>query len=593
VNKLSSALGAILVMAIAIVFIVQFQAVRPNATKADTGPQCAVEVRGSCIASAPSYKAARRLIGANADQSRLRSMGFGKKVADGLIEAWVLGEDAKRLGVAVSDDEVTAEIATGRAHVSLPATDLYSLGFNLQLMRSPDEDLVRQIPVKSPKTKRFDAKYAEKQIRFMSMMSPAEFRDYQRGEIVAARMREIVRARVHLGEAEAFERFSQEKSTVTLDYARFDRRFFADLLVDMSPKAVDAWAEAHKEELDKVWESRKAQILPECRSVREISSRLGEAPTDEEKAKARAKIDRAKARLDKGEDFGDVARAMSDGDTATRGGDIGCLLKGKAPKPLEDAVFALAAGKTTDVLSIDSGFYLIKLDQIAKDDAAEKLGRLQTAREIYLGHEAERLAVEASKKVAAAVKGGKTLKEALDLFLAELVPSKAPPKDAADKDKKDKDKKDDDKKDKDDRPALTFQNHPGRPVVETTLPFNISNDPIPGVRQSTELARTAFGLQKPGDAPADAIPFDSGYLVIQLKEKTPASKEQWEKNKEFYVDHMRAQKQNDALIAYVKHLRDQHASDAKIGAGFTDDKATTKGGGDNAPPPSDDEDPGE
>jgi peptidyl-prolyl cis-trans isomerase D len=575
-------------MAIAVVFILQFRPAS-NAARTDTGPECAVEVRGSCI-SRQAFQAAYRLIRANADGSRLRSMGFGRKVAEGLVESWLLNQDAKRLGINVGGEEVTGEIAAGRAHVSLPASDLRQLGYSLQL----GEDMVRQIPVKSPKTKKFDAKYAEKQIRFYSMMSPTEFREYQRSELVAERMREIIKARVRVSENEAFDEFSREKSTVTLDYARFDRRFFADLYVDTSQKSIDFWIDAHREEVDKTWESRKAQVLPECRSVREIFVKLEEAATDEEKAKAKARIDHAEARLRRGDDFADVARAVSEGATAARGGELGCLLKGKAPKPLEEAVAKLAPGKVSDIITTDAGYYLVKLDQVAKDADAEKLGRAQAAKELYISHESERLASEASKKVAAAVKGGKPLKDALDLFLAELpnppAAADAPKKDKkadAKKDKKaeDKDKKADDKDTAFDRPALTAQNHPNRPTLETTLPFNISGDPIPGVRQAAELTKTAFGLDKPGDAPADVVPFEAGYLAVQLKEKTPASKEQWEKNKEFYLGAMRAAKANDALIAYIKRLHGQLAQDVKFTSSIVEDKEQ-KGA---APVPVDDD----
>jgi peptidyl-prolyl cis-trans isomerase D len=480
----------------------------------------------------------------------------------------------------VSDLEVTTEIAAGRAHVSLPAAFLESLGQNRQL----GDDSVRLIPVKNPKTKKFDAKYAEKQIRYVSQMSPAEFRDYQRSEMIAARMRDLVKSRVRISEAEAFDRFAQERSTATLDYVRFDRRFYTDLLVDTSPTTVDAWVDAHKEEVDKAWESRKAQVLPECRSMSEIVAKLEEAPTDEEKAKAKAKVERARDRILKGEDFAAVARAMSEGVTASRGGEIGCMAKGIIPKPLEAASLALTAGKMSDVISAEAGFYLLKLDQIAKDADAEKLGRAQTGKELYLRYESERLAVEASKKVAAAVKGGKSLKDALDLYLSELKPVTAEKK----KDKKaDEKKKVEQKKSEDDRDPLTFQNHPARPILETTLPFNVANAPIPGVRESAELAKIAFGLEKPGDAPNDAIPADFGYVAIQLKEKTPAGKEAWDKVRDVYIAAMRGAKANDALALYVKRLSGQLASEAKFTAALVDDKIQK--GGDDAPPPVDDD----
>jgi peptidyl-prolyl cis-trans isomerase D len=589
VNKISAIFGPVLVLAIAVIFILQFQAVTPNAVKGDSGPDCAVEVRGACL-KRQTYQAAYRLLGSRADAGRLRSMGFGKKVAEGLLESWLLVQDAKRLGLSVSDDDVSAEIVAGRAHVSLPAADVRGLGYSLQL----GEDGIRPIPVKNLKTKKFDPKYYEKQVRSFTLLSPTEFREYQKNEILAARMRDLIKSRVRVGENEGFEQYAREQSKVTLEYVRFDRRFYADLLVDMSQKAIDFWADAHKDIVDKTWESRKAQVLPECRSVREIFLKIDETATDDDKTTLRARMEKARERIVLGnEDFSDVARSVSEGATAARGGEIGCLLKGKAPKPLEEAVAALAPGKVSDVVATDHGYYLVKLDQIAKDADAEKLGRAQTVKELYVTHEAERLAAEGSKQVAAAAKGGKSLKDALDLYLAEL-PKPPEPADKKDK-KKDEKKKDGDKKDekkdgdkKDEgRAPLTRENHPSRPTLETTLPFNATGNPIPGVRNAEELVRAAFALEKPGDAPSDTVGFDNGYLAVQLKEKTPVTKEQWEKSKEFYLGAMRGEKARDALVAYVKRLRAQIGSDAKT-APFVDEKPG-KPGEAPAPAPMDDE----
>jgi peptidyl-prolyl cis-trans isomerase D len=123
--------------------------------------------------------------------------------------------------------------------------------------------------------------------------------------------------------------------------------------------------------------------------------------------------------------------------------------------------------------------------------------------------------------------------------------------------------------------------------VETTLPFNATGNPIPGVRNAEELVRAAFALEKPGDAPSDTVGFDNGYLAVQLKEKTPVTKEQWEKSKEFYLGAMRGEKARDALVAYVKRLRAQIGSDAKT-APFVDEKPG-KPGEAPAPAPMDDE----
>ena len=565
-NKLNSILGGAVVIAIGLVFIVQFRPASGQQGTSDAGPRCVAEVKGSCINSNYFFAAQRLISYRGLDASRQKSMGFRRQVAEGLIDQWALNQDAKRLGITVSDDDVSAEIAAGRAHISLPADKAREMGYPLGI----GEDQVSPLAVRDRKTKKFDAKQAEKNIRMATRLSSLEFREYQKQELTAARMRDIVKQRVHVGETEAFEQFSREKATATLDFARLDRRFYADLVLDTSPKTVQAWADQNKEELDKVWEARKAQFLPECRVTRHVLVKIGETASDEEKAEAKKKAERLLERITNGEDFAEVARKTSDDGSAVRGGELGCVQKGKMVKPFEDAMLALGEGKVSGVVQSEFGFHILKVEKIAKDAEAEKLGRQQTATEVYIGHESERLASEGAKKILEAVRGGKTLKDALQAHLDEVLPKVA--KDEKKKDKKADEKKatkatKDEKKDEapsDDKPAVTAENHPARPTIETTMPFNSSGDPIQGVRPGSEVAHLAFSLEKPGAVPNDILPLESGYAVIQLKDKSPASKEEWEKNREFYVNAMRAAKQNDALIAYVKKLRSQIVGDPKF-----------------------------
>lgn len=587
VNKLSSVLGAAAVIAIAVVFILQFRPATGQ-TKGDTGPVCVAEVHGSCL-STGSFWAAYRLIAGSADPNRMKGVGLRRKVAEGLVEQWALNQDAKRLGITASDDDVRSELAAGRAHVSLPAAEIQRLGYQLRL----GEDLVRPIQVKGAKTvdgkkvRVFERKTYEKEVRRLTRMSPEDFLEYQKAEVVAARMRDIIRSRVHVGDNEVYDQFARDKSTASVDYIRFDRRFFADLVVDMSPGAMGPWLVAHKDEIDRTWDSRKAQVLPECRAVREVFVKMEEGATDEDKAAAGKKMERARERISAGEDFAAVAKALSDDPSASNGGELGCLLKGKAPKVVEDAVLALAAGKVSDVIATDGGLFLVKVDQIEKDDAAVKLGRDFVGRELYVTQESERLAVEAAKNVLAATKGGKPLKDALALYLQELARSRPAPANAtttkATKNPKAKAKKagaadKDEPKADEGRPTLTLENHPNRPTVETTLPFSAGGDPITGARQASEITRAAFSLDKPGDTAGDLVALENGYAVIQLKEKTAPTKEQWDKDRELYMASMRAYKADDALATYMKRLTDQVAKDVKFTTALvTEPKASEQG----------------
>jgi peptidyl-prolyl cis-trans isomerase D len=493
-------------------------------------------------------------------------MGFRRQVVEGLVDRQLLGEDAKRLGFAVSDDEVTRELAAGRAHVSLQAERLRQVGYALGL----DENLVRLLPVKNPKTNKFDPKVYEREIRSITKMSPVDFRDFERKELLAERMRDVIRERVHVGESEAFEQFSSEKSTATIQDVRLDRRFFADVAVDKSPKAVDAWAEKNKADIDKAWDTQKKMFQPECRVVRHILARIDPEATDPDadKAKAKKRIEDAIARVSKGERFADVARETSDDTSASDGGDLGCVPRGKTVKPFEDAAYSLDAGKMSGVVETQFGFHVLEVEQIAKGPDAEKVARSYFVKDRYTKMEAERLSAEAAKQILAAVRSGKTMDEAVKAFVATL------PRPAGDKAKKadeakakaDDATKGDDAAKADAKPGARFsiEEHPQRPTVETSMPFTVSGDPLPGAQPGTSVSAIAFGLKKPGDVPNDVIPMTDGYAVIQLKEKTAASKEDWEKNRDYYVSAMRSAKQSDALAAYVKRLRDAAGTEIKL-----------------------------
>lgn len=573
VNKTVSAIGGLLVILVAVVFIVQF---RPASGTAGggTGPTCAIEIQGSCI-PATHFTAAFRLVGGGFDQSFLKSRGVRRHVTDGLIERYLLNEDAKRLGVSVSDEEVTAEIARGRAYVSLPADKERELAFYLGLLsptpqRAVWETPFRTLQVKNPKTKLFDSKTAEKTIRNVTKLSPTDFRDYQREELIAARMRELIRSRVHIADSEGFDNYAQRKSTVTLSYVKLDRNFYADLLVDQSQKAVDDWASKNAEEINKTWESRKAQYEGECRVARHVLAKFADDASDEAKAKAKKKIDKAALLLKKGTDFADVARRLSDDGSATKGGELGCVPRKMTVKPFEDALFALEEGKVSDVVTSEFGYHVIQLEKIAKGDALEKVVKGLIARDLYLKLEAEAKAAAGGKAIQASVKGGKSLDDALKVYLDELAASQAKadePAKKADEPAKEGDKKEGEADEVIENKPFTLENHPDRPLVQSTAPFNAAGNPLPDAVAGTDLVKEAFKLAKPGDAMNDIVPLRGGYAIVTLKEKTPVTREDWlkdAKEREETLGAIRKTKQAEALMLYVQRLRQKAERETPI-----------------------------
>jgi peptidyl-prolyl cis-trans isomerase D len=579
VNKTVSAIGGLFVILVAVVFIVQFRPGSGSGPGASSGPSCATE--GICVPTT-HYWAAYRLAGGGRDAAYLKSMGLRALVADGLIERWILNQEAKRLGITVSDDEVTEELAKGRAYVSLPADKERMLAFYLGLL-SPQPQRVswetpfRLLRVKNTKTNAFDTKMYDKEVRAWTKLSPSDFREFQREEMIAARMRDLIRSRVHIAEAEAHAEYSRVKATSTVSYLKLSRNFYADLVVDPSQKAVDDWAAKNTDELNKAFESRKSQYKDECRVARHVLAKVREEASEEEKAKAKKKIEKALELVNKGEDFGAVARRFSDDGSASQGGDLGCAPRGQTVEPFEKALYGLEEGKLSGVVTTEFGYHIIKLEKIAKGDAIEKVVKAQLAREGYLKDAADKKAAEAAKSILAAVKSGKSLDDALKTHLEELAAAalpkdekgakkdeKAPPK--ADEKKADE-KKDGDKKPEDEiaeNPVFTLETHPDRPTVQASAPFNSTGNPIPDAVSTTDLVKQVFALQKPGDLLGDVVPLQEGYAVVQLKEKAPVKKEDWEKDRDEYMSGIRKAKQIDALALYVQRIRQKISLETPI-----------------------------
>lgn len=533
-----------IVVAIIFVFLIEF---RPgqSGSGGSLRQECAAQVRGSCI-EPREFFAELALIapGRMFDAEQVRAMGLRRLVLEGMVERELLVHDAKRLGISVSEDELSDELIAGRMRVSLPADKAPMLAYSLRLA----DDLVRLLPVTDPETNQFDIKIYERMVRQFTGRSPTEFREMQRQELLAARMRDLIRSRARVGESEALDAYLREKSSASVDYISFHRDFFVENFLDTSPAAIDAWTKEHQEEVDRVAESRIAQYLPECRVARHILVRTAPEATDDEKAESRAKIEKAAERLKKGESFEKIARELSeDPGSAEQGGSLGCVAKGLMVKPFEDALFELQPGKTSEIVESQFGLHIIQLESILEGDAAEARAKRDTAEALMLAKEGEALAAETAKKVLAAAQGGQSLEDALKEALAELE-KKAPTKGKA--------------------ANVGDSDDDLRPRVESSGSFMGSADPIPGTASGQGVARKAFQLEKVGDLADDLIRLDDGYAIMQLTEKSEASREAFEEEREIFMSSLLAMKQAEALNSYIERLRDAAKSDIKVNASF-------------------------
>ena len=579
------------VVAISLVFVLTFRPGTDSPT-GSTGPRCVVEIESECVPHAEYLASLRLTTPSGLDEAQFKQLGLDQlrpHVIDGLLERFILLKDAERLGITVSDDEVTRHIAKGLARVSLPAAKEEYYTARLAGIASQQNGAMafiggppgpsRQIPVMNAKTEKFDYDKYKRTVPRITKLTEADFRLHQRKEAIAARVRAIVKARVRVSESEARRKFDTENEKVIVDFVRLERQYYSEYAIDQSQEALDKWAEANKDEVDAQWEGAKDDFLPECRQARHILIRVDANVADQDAAKKAAKDNAtaARKRVTEGkESFADVAREVSeDTMSAIEGGSLGCFKTGKMVKPFEDAVFAMKEGDVSEVIETQHGMHVIQLQKIAKGDVAEKLGRSLLLKGLYLKKESERLASEGAKQIRAAVADGKSFEDAIDAHLqavllegpkADYLAGKngtkgdddKPDKDGDDKPDKDGDDKGDDGKGDDKPKKKNAWTDSARPQVETSASFSIKGPPFGGAQNPSGAAKEIFQIEKPGEVTSGIIKLIDGYAVPQLKERQAVADEEWLKERENYMGLARRKKQRDALISYMRDLREKY-----------------------------------
>jgi len=265
-------------------------------------------------------------------------------VLDRMINQTLAWQEAKRLGYAVTKDEVEAAI--------------------------------HAVPIFANANGQFDpARYQEALNRLGVPATVFELK--QERDMSAARMESFVRESIRVTELELW-----------LEYLRWHRRTRALVLKFPLAEAKDK-VKVTPEEVKEYWNQFRREFEKEEKvRIRHIWVSINPQAGPEGITQAKAKIESALEELKKGADFADVARRKSeDSGTAARGGELGWFVKGKLIGPYEEKAFKLQTGQRTDAFQTDKGFHIIKCEARQKgekpsfDDVQAKIrDKILTAR---------------------------------------------------------------------------------------------------------------------------------------------------------------------------------------------------------------------
>ena len=110
--------------------------------------------------------------------------------------------------------------------------------------------------------------------------------------------------------------------------------------------------------------NRTGFFEPKQVRARHILFKLSQEANEEKEKRVRemAKLVLEKAR--EGKDFAALAKEYSEGPSKAKGGDVGFFSEGKMAKPFEDAAFELKKGEISDLVLTRFGYHIIKVEDI-------------------------------------------------------------------------------------------------------------------------------------------------------------------------------------------------------------------------------------
>jgi peptidyl-prolyl cis-trans isomerase D len=600
--------GAVIVATI-LAFVITF---RPNATSrtASLTEACAARVRGRCI-DPKDFGAAYRILMPSRSGSLSRKMNLKRVALDGLIERELLVDEARRLGIAATDAEVTDQLYAGFVRVSLPGADpsvaqsiayeMYQSYARAGLVSQDvaqahfnDRDTAIPVDFRDPKTKMFDMKIYERQVRNLSNRSTTEFREEQARELLAAKMRDVVRDPVRVSEAEAWQEYEHRYSTATLTWVPVKESWAVRWAVDRKVGDVDAWVKERQSEFDKTFEERKQEDLPKAGHIRHILVKLPYGASDDEKALAVAKLGWAVARVRAGESFAEVARETSDdAGSAAKGGDVGDKTDGFVA-PFKAAADALKPGEATaGAVETQFGYHFLVRDDPTKSAEVEAQAKREIAREMYARAMATKAAQVIARKIGEEMLAGKSAEDAIKDGVAPYVrdtkvaPLKVLPGPRSDK--ADGGARATSPDASAERPSSSValpekrfdaSTDADRPQAETSSAFNRGGDPFSGLSPEGTTSVVGFAFSaKENDVMIEPVRTADGWVVAEVKQRKIATREEFQKDRDTFEEELLRAKRDEALSLYVKRLNQQAKADIQIDVSYVQEARVDGGAG--------------
>ena len=357
------------------------------------------EVNGNVIKIDQYYDAYNNLIegykrqfGDNFDESMLDALNIKQQVVNTLIERELILQEAMRLNVRVTNDELAKSI---------------------QSISYFQKDGI------------FDNRYYINVLR-RNRMSPEQFEASQRQSLLLGKLRELVMGSVKVSDEEARVWFDYNNEMVNLDYVAFE----SDSYTDIAPtqEEIETYYEANKddykteleikvayllfakdkykpeitisdERIEMYYESNKSDFeSPKTVEARHILLKSDVPPESEADAAVKNRANEIYNKAKENEvDFAKLAQELSEGPSKDRGGYLGTFKREDMVKPFSDKAFSMKAGEISEPVRTSFGWHIIKVENVNEAVALTLGGATPEIRQKLIDEEADNRAYDAAE----------------------------------------------------------------------------------------------------------------------------------------------------------------------------------------------------
>ena len=244
-----------------------------------------------------------------------------RQVVDGLIQNQILAQEARDLGLRVTDEELKDAIC------------------------APARDAGRAC---SPEV-------GEILARSQGFSSQLAFAEAYRRELLVLKLRSLMAEPVRVSKAAAREQLRRTQTTLSLNYVRIEASDYKPI-EDPTDEEVASFVSDNEARLREAYDARRSEFQAE----EQIRAR--QILLSGENAESRAQ--EALAKLQGGADFVVLATEISD-DLATKalGGDLGFFPRGRMKSEIDAAVFDAELSTLLGPVKTEDGYHLLRVDE--------------------------------------------------------------------------------------------------------------------------------------------------------------------------------------------------------------------------------------